>query len=148
MTAPMVLNHRGTPEPSSEIQRRLRQVHPRLELRYIEAFDAHWAICMRWAENDRRWATIQSNEVDPSRSMDIVGYLPMTCSPDEAPAYLEKSFREYPVDEVRRLTDFVSQYNAVQPAEQAMQEAIAEVLDNPNPASQPKRRGRPPKVRE
>ena len=148
MTAPVVLNHRGTPEPSSEIQRRLRQVHPRLELRYIEAFDAHWAICMRWAENDARWRMIQSNEVDPNRSIDIVGYLPMTCSPDEAPAHLEKSFREYPLDEVRRLTDFVSQYNAVQPAEQAMQEAIAEVLDSANPTSQPKRRGRPPKARE
>ena len=148
MAMPMVLSHRGTPEPSSEIQRRLRQVHPRLELRYVDAFDAHWAICLTWAENDRRWAMIQSNEVDPLRSVDIVGYLPMTCGAEEAPAYLEKSFREYPNEEVRRLTDFVAQYNTVQPAQQAMEEAIAEVLDGANPANQPKRRGRPPKVRE
>ena len=147
MAMPMVLNHRGTPEPSSEIQRRLRQVHPRLELRFIDGLDAHWAICLRWAENDRRWSMIQSNDVDPNRSIDIVGYLPMTCSAEEAPAYLERSFREYPVEEVRRLTDQVAQYNMVQPAQQAMVEAIAEVLDNPNPAAQPKRRGRPPKAR-
>lgn len=147
MSDPVVLNHRGNPEPSSEIQRRLRQVHPRLELRFIDGFDAHWAICLRWAENDARWGRVQSNEVDPSRSIDIVGYLPMSCGAEEAPAYLERSFREYPLDEVRRLADFVSQYNTVQPAQQAMQEAIAEVLDGANPASQPKRRGRPPKVR-
>ena len=146
MSSPVVLNHRGTPEPSSEIQRRLRQVHPRLELQFIDGFDAHWAICLRWAENDSRWRHIQSQEVDPNRSMDIVGYLPMTCGIAEAPAYLERSLREYPAEEVKNIAREVQRYNAVQPAEQAMQEAIAEVLDNPNPAAQPKRRGRPPKV--
>ena len=148
MASPVVLSHRGTPEPSSEIQRRLRQVHPRLSLRYVDAFDAHWAICLGWAENDARWAMIQSNEVDPLRSMDIVGYLPMACPVDEAPPYLEKSLREYPAEEVRNLTRNIQQYNMTQPVEQAMQEAIADVLDNPNPSSPTKRRGRPPKARE
>jgi len=147
MTDAVVLNHRGHPEPSSEIQRRLRCVHPRLELRYVDAVDAHWAICLRWAENDRRWSMIQSNEVDPNRSIDILGYLPMQCSPDEAPAYLEKSMREYPADEVRNMVRDMGQYNSVAPVQQAMEEAMAEVLDSPNPTAQPKRRGRPPKVR-
>jgi len=147
MTDAVVLNHRGHPEPSSEIQRRLRSVHPRLELRYVDAVDAHWAICLRWAENDRRWSMIQSNEVDPNRSIDILGYLPMQCSPDEAPAYLEKSMREYPADEVRNMVRDMGQYNSVAPVQQAMEEAMAEVLDSPNPSAQPKRRGRPPKVR-
>ncbi len=148
MAMPMVLSHRGTPEPSSEIQRRLRQVHPRLELRYVDSVDAHWAICMRWAENDRRWAMIQSNEVDPNRSIDIVGYLPMTCAPDEAAPYLERSFKEYPADEVRNIARSIEQYNLTAPTAQAVEAAIADVLDSSNPANQPKRRGRPPKVRE
>jgi len=147
MADSVVLNHRGQPEPSSEIQRRLRLVHPRLELRYVDSVDAHWAICLRWADNDRRWSMIQSNEVDPNRSLDIIGYLPMACSTDEAPAYLEKSMREYPADEVRNIVRDMGQYNAVAPIQQAMEEAMAEVLDSSNPASQPKRRGRPPKVR-
>jgi hypothetical protein len=147
MSDPVVLNHRGNPEPSSEIQRRLRLVHPRLELRYVDSVDAHWAICLRWTENDRRWSMIQSNEIDPNRSIDIIGYLPMTCSPDEAPAYLEKSMREYPADEVRNMVRDMGQYNSVAPVQQAMEEAMAEVLDSPNPTAQPKRRGRPPKVR-
>jgi len=147
MTDAVVLNHRGHPEPSSEIQRRLRCVHPRLELRYVDAVDAHWAICLRWTENDRRWSMIQSNEIDPNRSIDILGYLPMQCSPDEAPAYLEKSMREYPADEVRNMVRDMGQYNSVAPVQQAMEEAMAEVLDSPNPTAQPKRRGRPPKVR-
>jgi hypothetical protein len=147
MAMPMVLSHRGTPEPSSEIQRRLRQVHPRLELRYVDSVEAHWAICMRWAENDRRWAMIQSNEVDPLRSMDIIGYLPMDCDTEQAPAYLAKSLREYPADEVKQLVQQVAHYNDLSPAQQAVESAIAEVLDSSNPANQPKRRGRPPKVR-
>ena len=147
MTSPVVLSHRGTPEPSSEIQRRLRQVHPRLELRFIDGIDAHWAICLLWAENDPRWRHIQSQAIDPNRSMDIIGYLPMQCGVSEAPAYLERSLREYPSDEVRNISRDVLQYNMVQPMQQAMQHAVAEVLDNPNPSAQPKRRGRPPKVR-
>jgi len=146
MSDPVVLNHRGNPEPSSEIQRRLRLVHPRLQLRYIESVDAHWAICLGWAENDRRWGMVQGNEVDPNRSMVIIGYLPMTCSTDEAPAYLEKSLREYPEQDVRNMVRDLTQYNTVAPVQQAMEEAMAEVLDSPNPTSQPKRRGRPSKV--
>lgn len=142
----ILLNAGGTPEPSSEIQRRLRQVHPLLELRYIDSIDAHWAICMRWAENDRRWGMVQQQLIDPNRSMDIVGYLPMTCSAEEAPAYLERSLRQFPSEDVQRLVNQMHQYNAEAPVHQAMNDAMAEVLDSPNPTSQPKRRGRPPKV--
>lgn len=142
MSSPVVLSHRGTPEPSSEIQRRLRAVHPRLFLRYVEVFDSHWALCMRWDENDRRFAELQQQTLDPDRAFDIVGYLPMDCSPDQAPAYIERSLRQYPVEEVRRVADYVQNYNASAPVAAAVEEAIAEVLDNPLP----KKRGRPRKI--
>ena len=144
MSSPVVLSHRGTPEPSSEIQRRLRAVHPRLFLRYVDVFDSHWALCMRWEENDRRFVELQQQTLDPDRAFDIIGYLPMDCAPDQAPAYIERSLRQYPVDEVRRIADFVEQYNATAPVTAAVEEALAEVLDNPLPTA--KKRGRPRKV--
>jgi len=143
MSSPVVLSHRGTPEPSSEIQRRLRAVHPRLFLRYVDVFDSHWALCMRWEDNDRRFVELQQQTLDPDRAFDIVGYLPMDCSPDQAPAYIERSLRQYPVEEVRRIADHVQSYNASAPVAAALEEAIAEVLDNPVPV---KKRGRPRKI--
>ena len=60
---------------------------------------------------------------------DIIGYLPMLCSVDEAPGYLERTFRQYPKDEVRRMADFVEQFNATQPISQAADAALTEALD-------------------
>jgi len=147
MTSPVVLNHRGTPEPSSEIQRRLTAVHPRLSLKYIDGADQHWAITMRWDEHDPRWGMVQSQELDPNRSLDIIGYLPMACGMDEAPAYLAKAIRQYPKADIQALTDRVIAFNETTPIANAMDAALAEVLDNPNPAGTPKRRGRPPKAK-
>lgn len=145
MSSPVVLlNHRGTPEPSPEIQRRLTAVHPRLFLRYVDVFDSHWAICMRWQENDRRYVEMQRQTIDPDRAFDIVGYLPIDCSVDAAPAYVERALRQYPVEEVRRVADDVANYNASAPVAAALEEAMAEVLDNPIPAA--KKRGRPRKL--
>jgi hypothetical protein len=147
MPSPVVLNHRGTPEPSSEIQRRLTAVHPRLSLKYVDGADQHWAITMRWDEHDPRWGMVQSQELDPNRSIDIIGYLPMACGMDEAPAYLAKAIRQYPKADIQALTDRVIAFNETTPIAQAVDAAIAEVLDNPNPAGTPKRRGRPPKAK-
>lgn len=147
MTVPVVLNHRGTPEPSSDIQRRLSEVHPRLSLKYVEGADEHWAICMRWDETDARWQHVQSQELDPNRSLDIIGYLPMKCGVDEAPAYLSKALRQYPKADVQALTDRVVAFNETAPIAAAMDAALAEVLDNPNPSGTAKRRGRPPKAK-
>lgn len=144
MSSPVVLSHRGTPEPSSEIQRRLRAVHPRLFLRFVDVFDSHWAICMRWEENDRRYVELQQQTLDPDRAFDIVGYLPMDCSVDTAPAYVERALRQYPVEEVRRVADSVERFNATAPVQAAVEQALTEVMENPTPVV--KKRGRPRKV--
>ena len=145
MTA-LLVNHLGTPEPSPEIQRRLRGVHPQLHLRYL-AGGGHWALCFEWSENDARRERIQRRDLDPDKAYDIVGYLPMNCSVDQAPAYLEKSLRSFPKAEIQRMADDVWQYNETAPAQQAVEEAIAEVLNSPDPTgTEIKRpRGRPRK---
>jgi hypothetical protein len=112
-----------------------------LFLRYVEVFDSHWALCMRWDETDRRYVELQQQTIDPDRAFDIIGYLPIDCSVDSAPSYIERALRQYPAEDVRRVADFVEQFNATSPVASAMEQAIAEVLDAPVA----KKRGRPPK---
>lgn len=128
----LILNSAGKPEPSPEIQRRLRYIHPGLHLRYIEAIGAIWAVCTNWTDQDRRWERVQSGEVGAEAAYDIVGYLPLGCNVDEAPSHLERVFREYPSADAKKFIDNIDEYNRM-PAQVAAEEAIAEVLDSPNP---------------
>lgn len=130
----LVLNALGRPEPSPEIQRRLRTLHPRLSLRYVESSTEHWAVTMGWDEADSRWEHVKKGDIPSSRAADIVGYLPMLCRTDEAPSYLERMLRTYPSDEAKRTADFVSQWNQTVPLQQAVDEAIGEVLDRADPS--------------
>lgn len=125
----LLLNSAGQPEPPTHVVARLRALHAGLFMKFLEQTGEHWAICLRWSPEDTRWEWVQRGETDPEMAYDIIGYLPMLCSIDEAPAYLERTFRQYPKDEVRRMADFVEQFNATQPISQAADAALTEVLD-------------------
>jgi len=141
----VLLNHLGTPEPSPEIQRRLRGVHPKLHLKYMAGGGRHWALCMDWSDNDHRRERIQRREVDPEKAYDIVGFLPMDCSVDQAPAYLERALRTYPKEEIQRMADDVVNFNMTAPVDAAAEEALTEVLNSADPTGLTKKRGRPRK---
>lgn len=130
----LILNSAGKPEPSPEISRRLRYIHPGLHLRYIEALGSIWAVCMEWNENDARFEKVQRGELGAGATFDIIGYLPLHCSQDEAPAYLERVFREYPGNEAINFLDRLDEYNRG-PAQEAAEQALAEVLDMKDPSS-------------
>lgn len=142
---PILLNERGIPQPSPELQRRLREVHPGLTLRLVDG--SRWSVGMAWSPDDRRWEYVQRQEMPADGAYDNVGYLPLDCSPDEAPGYLAARMRRHQREDVRRMADALWQ-SSVEAPQAAMEQALAEVLDNPNPAGTPvaKRRGRPPKV--
>jgi hypothetical protein len=76
---------------------------------------------------------------------DIIGYLPLGCSPDGAPSYLERMMRTYPREDVQRLSDAISSYNTGV-LTTAAEEAMADVLDSPDPSTQRRGRGRPRKI--
>lgn len=144
---PILLNAAGTPEPSPDIQRRLRGVDPRLYLRFLAGIDSHWAICFEWSADDTRRERIQQRDLDPDKAYDIVGYLPMQCPVEEAPAYLERSLRSFPKAEIQRMADFVQQYNLGTPLQAVVDEALGDVLDQMDPTGLtiPRKRGRPRK---
>lgn len=141
----IVLNDRGHPEAPSDLQRRLGQVHPRLFLRYVDAADAVWAMCLRWDEHDPRFGEVQSQVIDPDRSFDIIGYLPKDCSLMEAPAFIARAFRQYPKEEVQQIANRVEGFNK-NVLSDAADKVLGEVLDQVDPSNtlpkitRPKRR--------
>ena len=139
----VILNALGTPEPSADVSRRLRAIDDKLFLRFIPFLPEHWAICRGWDERDERWAQIQSGDASPDSAHEIIGYLPMGCSQAEAPAYLERSLRSYPKEEIAKLADRVVAFNQQDAMQEQVQAAIADVLDAPDPTGKTKvRRGR------
>lgn len=129
----VLLNALGRPEPSPEVVRRLKKVHPNLFLRYIEHLPEQWAVCWTWPTSDVRWRQVQEGSVNPDRAFDIIGYLPMGCSADEAPAYLQRVLRSFPSADINALVDKVLAWNDADPVQQQMHAAIAEVLDSTDP---------------
>ena len=146
MASPVILvNPAGIPEPSPEIQRRLRAVHGGLKLRLVDTGIPTWAVCMEWQGDDRRWEWVQTESYDPRKAHDIIGYLPLECSPEEAPAYLSRMLRTYPSEDIQRLSDSVSNYNTGV-VNTAVDEAIGDMLDSADPSTIRRGRGRPRKV--
>lgn len=135
----------GIPQPPSDVTRRLREVHPGAGLLHTPHAGPQWAITLAWAADDPRWALVQSQAVNPNRTFDIIGYLPYDCAVDHAPSYLARVFRTSSRPEVQRMAEAVESHNTRVPLQDAVDAAIAEVLDQGNPSSAPKRRGRPSK---
>lgn len=140
---PVLLNSAGQPEPPTAVVARLRALHAGLSLKFLTHTGEHWAVCMAWQPEDRRWERVQHGETDPASAYDIIGYLPVDCPTDEAPAYLERTFRQYPKDEIRNMADHVLDYNAQAPVAEAIEAALTEALEDP---ILPKKRGRPKKL--
>lgn len=140
----ILFNAQGRPEPSPEVTRRLLAVDPALFLRHMDHLGANWAVCWAWPRSDRRWEGVQDGSIDPAKAFDIVGYLPMDCPLEQAPAYLERMMRTYPKEEVQRMADAVSTFNAGGGAlAELVDQAIGEVLDGADPTGKTKtRRGR------
>ena len=141
MPGPVLFGASGQPEPSPEIQRRLQAIHPDLHLRFVESVNGFWAVCMTLDRNDARWERVQTGQLSVDVMFDIVGYLPMDCSVSEAPPYLERMLRTFPSDEVKKVAEFVTNYNMSSPVAQAAEQAMAEVLDMADPSqTSPKRK--------
>lgn len=143
---PVLYNSAGRPEPSPEIARRLQAIDPGLKLQWVTGVAGNWAVTMRWPESSDKWRTVQSGEVAADRAWDILGWLPMDCAVDDAPALIERMLRTFPSEDVQKLAGAVGQWNVEKAGQAEVEAAIADVLDMPDPTA-PKKRGRPRKER-
>lgn len=140
----ILLNAQGRPEPSPEVTRRLLAIDPGLFLRFMDHVGSFWAVCWAWPKSDARWEGVRDGSVDPAKAFDIVGYLPMDCPVESAPAYLERMLRTFPKEEVQRMANGIEAFNSSGRATSGLvDQAIGEVLDGADPTGRMKvRRGR------
>lgn len=128
----LLLNHRGLPEPSPEIQRRLKEVHSGLSLKFVESIQK-WAVMKEWEKDDRRWEIVQSGGINPADARDTVGYLPIDCNPDDAPAYIEPKMRTHNNASIRGLVERMDVYNG-KSLDSQVDKLIGEVMDGGDPS--------------
>lgn len=106
----------GNPVPPSEMVARVKQIHPRLGIRFMDMSyhgegQKYWAVTMDWDNNDKRMRQVAEGKMSPDSAFDILGYLPLDCSIDEAYGYLVNNFKARPLL-AGRLLDWVHKYNA------------------------------------
>lgn len=134
--AALILNSAGLPEPSPEILRRLRQVHPGFGLKFLPgASTQHWVVTLDWPRGDSRWQMVQQQEMSAADAWDVVRYVPIDCPLEQVPSLIENALRKHPREEVRNVANDIHKFNA-NVAQKAAEQAIGEVLDMPDPSSQ------------
>lgn len=126
----LVRDVEGVPVPPSEIVERLKRIHPALGLKFSSGLaGSGWAVTWTWQENDRRRAWVQDGRMDPNAAHDIIGYLPFGCSAEQAPSYIERSFKDYPREEVSRLRERMHHWNTVTQPQEQNAAVVAEVVE-------------------
>ena len=127
----LVVGQGGIPIAPSEIVERVKRIHPALNLRFADGIGGvGWSITWEWPETDRRWQWVKDGRTDPAMAYDIIGYLPLDCSLDQAPGYLERSLRDYPREEVSGLVNRMSHWNTVEKPKEQVQALVAATMDD------------------
>lgn len=108
--------------PPSEILDRLHQVDPRLGLQFCcESYwsEAHqrlvdcWAITERWPPADMRRRMVYDGSLSADACWDVLCYLPLDCSVDEAFGYFMRSCqRNKGKDSINKMLERIHTFNA------------------------------------
>lgn len=128
----LVRNAEGIPQPPTDLLERIRRENPGVGLFYTKA---QWAITEGWKDDDPRRERIKTGEMQPQFAFDICGYLPITCSLDEAPAYINRELTSWTAEQFKGIRDAVRHWNdVVQPAaqEDLVLGAVSNDLDKSN----------------
>lgn len=126
----IVYNASGNPEPSPEIQRRLRALDHRLYLEFLPDFAKHWAVKCRWREDDRRWERVRTGAIHERQAADIIGWLPVDCSVDEAPAYLERALGIFSQKSADKVLFDMDRWNGTSVVEHQLNDVLRELVAN------------------
>lgn len=123
----LLRNLAGIPQPPAELIQRIQdRCQLPLTLRYRSGA---WGVDRLWAETDPRWERVQTGEISRDMAFDNIGELPIYCGVDEAPAYLERVLRNYPVEEYRQMAESVAKWNMLERPNEIAEELINDVRD-------------------
>ena len=127
MSGPSIVVNTGRIEPPPAALARLREVDPRLSMRFVPSVaGSYWVITRDWLPDDPRRAAIQAGQMDPAYANDIVATLPGEVGPQEAGAFVERFFvksADPKADAVRRVAEQVAQQ------EKAQKEQLVEFIN-------------------
>lgn len=113
-----------------EITKRLAQVDPNLFLKYVK-YPNHetdirdrnhwWALCLRWADSDKRRRWVASGEMPEDAAFDIIGYMPFNIGDindcfDHMVSILKKQ-EKHPTIAAKELLERVHFFNKTQQVE-------------------------------
>lgn len=122
----VILNARGEPEIPDAIKRRLAALDGGFSL---VLRGGCWWLMQRWRQDDARWAWVQSGRLPEHEAVDGIGAFPMDMPFDQMPAFIEKSLREFPVRDLKRIADRFSKGEDIAPqAEELKNEVFEEVI--------------------
>lgn len=126
-----LVNERGGPVPPADILSRTKTIHAALSLRFMPDLDhSTWALTWEWPDTDSRWARVRSGEISRESAYDIIGYLPLDCTVEQAPSYIEAHLKHYPKEEIRKLHASVTHWNDVTVPAQQVAALLADTLDD------------------
>ena len=116
------------PIPPTAITERIRHTWPdqKFDLRYLSA---SWALIRHWPDADPRWKWVKEEGYNPNFAWDNIGSLPINCSVEEAPAFLERMLRSDSRDDVQKLALKIADWNVFEHQEEVVKELIEDVRD-------------------
>lgn len=98
----------GLPVPPQELVAKLKAFDARIGLFYTKGA---WAITEAWRETDPRREWVQSGQMQEAMAFDICGYLPLSCSLDEALPYIERELRSYTMEQFTAIRHAAAHWN-------------------------------------
>lgn len=132
----LMLNQAGNPEPPTDMVRRLKQIDPRMGIRFVAYGGAlgdtinYWAITMDWRDTDPRRKMILEGMIPASAAIDIVCQLPLDCSVDSAYGFVVSGFKAMNDDDAKHLLTRVTEFNRnhTEKQKEALIEEAVEVI--------------------
>lgn len=118
----MIVSELGRPLPPEGVVKSLHQVDDRLGLKYVAYHhrdginmntDERWAIILNWGAEDDRRVMIQRGQMAPDAAFDILAYLPIDASPEDAFSIFANGAKQFHrKSDVERLVSRIDKFNA------------------------------------
>ena len=117
----VILNARGEPEVPDAIKRRLAALDGGFSLVLRSGC---WWLMQRWRETDSRWELVRSGKMPEHEAVDGLGAFPLDMGFDQMPAFIEKSLRDYPTRDLKRIAEVFARGETVAPDAEALKHEI------------------------
>lgn len=89
-----------------------------------------WKLTWEWPATDTRWSRVLSQEIPAESAYDVIGYLPMGCTAEDAPAYVETHLKSYPKEEISKLRSEMHRWNSHEVAGGQIGELVSSTMDD------------------